>query len=190
MDRQKIVAVVGVLGVAGLVGTAGLIAVGGGLPAGIDTVAGETETQPELLHFEAAGSQCTDRYQANSSTAVGVGGGSTEITHAQNVSLPDRSYALGTPTFEALNDSAYVLNVPVVETAKPPRDCQGVARYNGTMRIPAGDESWQLIVKHDNEEVTTIRGNSEQSLMGGSVSVSQGVSAPDPQANNTTASDG
>lgn len=189
MDRRKIVAVVGVLGIAGLVGTAGLIAGVGGLPAGIDTVTGETETQPALLHFEAAGSQCTDRYEANSSSAVGVGGGSTEITHAQNVSLPDPSYALGTPTFEAINDSAYVLNVPIVETAKPPRDCQGVARYNGTMQIPTGESPWQLIVKHDNEEVTTIRGNSNQSLMGGSVSVSQGVSAPNPQANNTTASE-
>jgi hypothetical protein len=66
-----------------------------------------------------------------------------------------------------LNDSAYVLNIPIVETSKQPRDCQGVTQYHGTMRIPTGEDSWQVIVKHDNERITTIRGNSNQSPMEG-----------------------
>ena len=46
------------------------------------------------------------------------------------------------------------------------------------MRIPAGDDPWTLIVKQDGERVTTFRGDSDVSLLGGSTSVSGSVSAP------------
>jgi hypothetical protein len=155
-------------------------------PGGIDGLLGERATSPALLSFESAGSQCTDEFRANSSTSVAVGSDTTEITYSRNVSLPGPSYAIGEPTFERVNDTTYLLDVPIEETEKEPRTCPGVARYNGTVRIPAGEEPWNLIVKHDGETVTTIHGESESSLLGGSASVGQSVSAPEPNENTTT----
>ncbi|PHQ40567.1 hypothetical protein DJ69_00395, partial [Halorubrum persicum] len=64
----------------------------------------------------------------------------------------------------------------------------GVARYNGTMRIPAGDGPWTLIVRHNGETVTTLRGDSNRSLLGGSTSVSGSASASDSATNSTSSS--
>jgi hypothetical protein len=56
------------------------------------------------------------------------------------------------------------------------------------MRIPAGDDPWTLIVKQDGETVTTLRGDSDSSLLGGSTSVSGSVSAPARSDNSTNSS--
>ena len=56
------------------------------------------------------------------------------------------------------------------------------------MRIPAGDDPWTLIVEHDGEPVTTLRGDSDSSLLGGSTSVSGSVSAPARSDNSTNSS--
>jgi hypothetical protein len=119
---------------------------------------------------ESAGAQCTDDFMANSSTTVRAGGPNTEITYARNVSLPGPSYAIGGPTFERLNESTYVLSIPTEETEKEPRDCPGVARYEATMRIPAGDDPWRVRVDHDGETVTTLWGDADSSGVGGSAS--------------------
>jgi hypothetical protein len=189
MNRRGWLAVVAVVLILSVGAVGGALALVGSGPGGFDGLLGDTEDPPTLLYFESAGAQCTDDFRANSSTSVAVGSGNTEITYSRNVSLPGPSYAIGGPTFERVNESTYVLDVPIEETDKAPRTCPGVARYNGTVRIPAGEEPWNLIVKHDGETVTTIHGESNSSLLGGSASVSQSVSAPEPTANTTETSD-
>ncbi|WP_348609622.1 hypothetical protein [Halobaculum rarum] len=189
MNRRGILAVVTVLVLVGLVGIGGVIGITGTGPAGVGSLLGDTSDPPALLHFESAGAHCTDDFMSNSSTSVVAGAENTEITYSRNVSLPGPSYAIGGPTFERMNDSTYVLNVPIEETEKAPRSCPGVARYNGTMRIPAGEDPWNLLIKHDGETVITLSGDSNRSLLGGSASVSGSVSGPEPTTNSTTSSE-
>lgn len=186
MNRRGLVAVVAALLIVSVAGVGGALALVGSGQAGLGSLFGETADAPALLHFESAGAECTDSFAANSSASVAVGGGTTEVTYARNVSLPDPADAIGEPTFARVNESTYVLGVPIEETEKAPRACPGVARYNATVRFPAGDEPWNLIVRHDGERVTTIHGDSNSTLLGGSASVSQGVSAPEPNGNTTT----
>ncbi|MGQ3328759.1 hypothetical protein [Halorubrum sp. FL23] len=188
MNRRGLFAVAGVLVLVGLVGTGSVIAFAGSGPGGVGGPFGDTSDPPALLHFESAGAHCPDDFSANSSTAVSAGAANTEITYSRNVSLPGPSHAVGGPTFERVNASAYVLDVPMAETENAPRSCSGVARYNGTMRIPAGDGPWTLIVRHDGETVTTLRGDSNRSLLGGSTSVSGSASASDSATNSTSSS--
>jgi len=187
MNRRGLFAVVAVIVLVGSVGAGSVIAFAGSGPAGVGGLFGDTSDPPALLDFESAGAHCTDDFSANSSTSVVAGAENTEITYSRNVSLPGPSYAIGGPTFDRVNESAYVLDVPIEETAKEPRSCSGVARYNGTMRIPAGEEPWTLVVKHDGERVTTVRGDSNRSLLGGSASVSGSASAP--PSNSTSSSE-
>jgi hypothetical protein len=185
MNRQDILAVVAVIVVVGGIGVGSGLAFGGSGLGGFDNPLADAEKPPALLHFESVGAQCTDDFVANSSTSV-VADTNTKITYSQNVSLPGPSYAIGGPTFERMNESTYVLNVPIEETEKAPRTCSGVARYNGTMRIPAGEDPWQLIIKHDGERVTMLYGNSNRSAFGGSASVGQSVSGSENTSNSTT----
>lgn len=189
MNRRGLLAVIAVLVLVGLVGTGSVIAFAGTGPAGIGSPLGDTSDSPALLHFESAGAHCTDDFMSNSSTSVVAGAENTEITYSRNVSLLGPSYAIGGPTFERMNESTYVLNVPIEETEKAPRSCPGVARYNGTMRIPASEDPWNLLIKHDGETVTTLHGDSNRSLLGGSASVGQSVSASEPTTNSTTSSE-
>lgn len=188
MNRRSILVVVAVVVIVGMVGVGSVLAFVGGGQGGYGKLLGDTEEPPALLYFESAGAQCTDEFVANSSTSV-VADTNTKITHSRNVSLPGPSYAIGGPTFERMNESTYVLNVPIEETEKAPRTCSGFARYNGTMRIPAGEDPWQVIIKHDGETVTTLYGDSNRSVFGGSASVGQSVSGPEPTSNSTTQSE-
>ena len=185
MKRRGILAVVGVVVIVAMVGAGSVLAFSGGLLGGPGNLLFDSKKSPALLDFESAGAQCTDEFMTNSSTSV-IADTNTRITHSRNVSLPGPSYAIGGPSFERINESAYVLNVPIEETNKEPRACSGVARYNGTMRIPAGEDPWQLIIKHNGETVTTLYGDSNRSVLGGSASVGQSVSAPEPTNNSTT----
>ena len=187
MNRRGILAVIVVVVILGVVGAGSVLAFVGGSLGGPGSFLGDTENPPALLYFESAGGQCTDEFMANSSTAV-VADTNTRITYARNISLPGPSYAIGGPTFERINESAYVLNVPIEETEKAPRACSGVARYNGTMRIPAGEDQWQITIKHEGETVTTLYGDSNRSILGGSAGVGQSVSASEPTNNSTTQS--
>ena len=189
MNRRGLLAVVTVFLVVAAVGTGTVFALFGTGPAGLGNFLGDGQEPPALLHFESAGAECTDGVRVNSSTSVVVEEGNTLITYSRNVSLPGPPYAIGGPTFEQVNESTYVLDVPIEETDKAPRACPGVARYNGTMRIPAGEDQWHLIVKHDGETVTTLYGESNSSLLGGSASVGQSVSAPEPTSNSTESSE-
>ena len=189
MNRRGVVAVVAVVLILGVVAVGGALALVGSGPGGFGGLLGDTEDPPALLYFESAGAQCADEFRANSSASVAVGSGNTEITYSRNVSLPGPSYAIGGPTFERVNESTYVLDVPIEETEKAPRACPGVARYNGTVRIPVNEKPWNLIIRHDGDTVTTLHGESNSSLLGGSASVSQSVSAPEPTANATTTSE-
>jgi hypothetical protein len=189
MNRRGLAAGVAVVLILSLVAVGGALALVGSGPGGFGGLLGDTEDPPALLYFESAGAQCADEFRANSSASVEMGGGNTEITYSRNVSLPGPSYAIGGPTFARVNESTYVLRVPIEETEKAPRTCPGVARYNGTVRIPGEEGPWNLIVKHDGETVTRIHGDANSSLLGGSASVSQSVSAPEPTANSTTTSD-
>jgi hypothetical protein len=185
MTRRGVVAVLAIVGVVAIIGTGAVVAGIGLWPIGAGGPFGEEPHPPALLSFESAGAHCTDDFSANSSTSVASGGANTEITHARNVSLPGPSYAIGGPTFERQNESTYVLSIPIEDTDKAPRECPGVARYEATMRIPAGDDPWRIVVNHDNETVTTIEGDSESGVSGGSASVSQSVS--DEHTNQTEA---
>ena len=185
MYRRGVVAVLAVVGVVAIIGTVAVFAGIGLWPMDAGGPLGEDPHPPALLSFESAGAHCTDDFSANSSTSVASSGANTEITYARNVSLPGPSHAVGGPTFERQNESTYVLSVPIEETEKAPRNCPGVARYEATMRIPTGDDPWRIDVNHDNETVTTIEGDSESGIGGGSASVSQSVS--DEPTNQTEA---
>ena len=189
MERRGLLGVVAVLALVGLVGTGSVIAFTGIGPGEAGGLLGDESDPPALLHFDSDGAHCPDEFMANSSTSVASGPENTEIAYSRNVSLPGPSYAIGDPTFERLNESAYVLDVPTEETGNASRPRSGVVRYTGTMRIPAGDDPWTLIVRHDGETVTTLRGDSDSSLLGGSTSVSGSVSAPDPTSNSTNSSE-
>lgn len=187
MNRRAVLAVVAVLGVVSLV-VLGVWVAGLGATFGIDGgVLGEDPKEPELLSFETDSVHCLDdddEYAANSSTVVAAGGANTEITYARNVSLADSETTIGAATFERVNDSTYLLSVPFEQSDDAARSCSGVVRYNGTVRIPAGDDPWTLVVEHDGERVTTISGDANSSALSGSASVSQSVS--DEGATNTT----
>lgn len=177
MNRRRLATVVAILGLVTVAGVA--VAVGAGPASAVNggVLGDEKRHPPALLSFESAGAQCTDDFMANSSTRVKGGGANTEITYARNVSLPGPSYAIGGPTFERHNESTYVLSIPIEETEKAPRDCAGVARYEAAMRIPAGDDPWRVVVEHDGETVTTLWGDSNSSVGGGSVSAGGSASA-------------
>ncbi|TKX74325.1 hypothetical protein EXE46_09475 [Halorubrum sp. GN11_10-6_MGM] len=169
--------------------TGSAVALAGPASGGPGGLLGGASDPPALLHFDTDEVRCPDGFAANSSTAVSAGPDNTEITYARNVSLPGPSYAVGGPTFERVNESAYALDVPTEEAGTASRSCSGVVRYNGTMRVPAGDDPWTLIVKHDGETITTLRGESEHSLLGGSTSVSGSVSASEPTNDAANASE-
>lgn len=184
MERRGVVT--GVVVIVLAVSAAGVVAVAGTGALGFGGLGGASTQPPALVSFTSSGAHCTSEFSANSSTSVAMGGPNTRITYARNVSLPDPSSAIGRPTFERVNESTFVLDVPITETDKPPRACPGVARYNGTMRLPTGEDPWQVLVRHDGERVTQFSGESNSTLLGGSASVSQRVSAPAPNATTTT----
>lgn len=173
MNRRTLVVVL--LGV-GVVATVAITSALLGVGPVSGLVGGEESQPPALLSFESAGAQCTDDFIANSSTTVSSSGSNTHVTHAQNISLPDPSYAVGGPTFERRNDTTYVLSIPTEETEKTSRGCTGFARYEATMRVPAGDDPWQIIVRHDDETAITLFGDSDSSGAGGSASAGGEVS--------------
>ncbi|WP_226010834.1 hypothetical protein [Halomicrobium salinisoli] len=152
-----------------LVAAAGVGSAVAGVGPAAGLFAGE-EHPPALLGFESTGAHCTDDFMANSSTAVSGGGANTEITHSQNISLPDTAYAVGGPTFERLNETTYVLSVPTEATDAEARDCAAYARYEARMRIPAGDDPWRVIVEHDDETATTLFGDANSAGASGSAS--------------------
>ncbi|WP_225335298.1 hypothetical protein [Halomicrobium urmianum] len=161
--------VAAVLAAVALVATAGVGSALAGVGPAASVFGGE-EHPPALLGFESTGAHCTDDVTTNSSTAVAGDGANTEITHSQNISLPDPSYAVGGPTFERLNETTYVLSVPTEATDTEARDCPAYARYEARMRIPAGDDPWQVIVEHDDETAMTLFGDSDSSGASGSAS--------------------
>jgi hypothetical protein len=171
VKRTTIVAGGVVITLLGAVAVAGAVAGVG--PAA--TLFGEEPKPPALLSFESAGAQCTDDFTANSSTTVASGGTNTQVTFARNVSLPGPSEAVGGPSFERRNESTYELSIPTGETRKAPRNCSGVARYRASMRIPAGDDPWQIVVQHDDETVTVLEGDSDSTSVSGSASGGQRV---------------
>ena len=185
MNRRGLVVVAAALA---LFVTGSAVALAGPVSGGPGGLLGGASDPPALLHFDTDEVRCPDEFAANGSTSVVAGGPNTEITYARNVSLPSSSHAVGGPTFERLNGSAYVLDVPIEEAGNASRSCSGAVRYNGTMRIPAGDDPWTLIVKQDGETVTTLRGDSDSSLLGGSTSVSGSVSAPEQTDDSTNSS--
>ncbi|MFB6105747.1 MAG: hypothetical protein ABEJ70_02115 [Halobacteriaceae archaeon] len=184
MERRGALAVVAVVVLA--VGVASAVAVVGTGALGFGDHGGASAQPPAMVSFTSAGARCTADFSPNSSTSVVAGGPNTRITYARNVSLPGPSYAVGRPTFERVNDSTYVLDVPIAETDKPTRACPGVARYNATVRLPAGEDPWRVLVRHDGERVTQFHGESNSSLLGGSARVGQRVSAPAPNATTTS----
>lgn len=175
MNRRGTIGIIVVLGILITVGGVAASVGAGPLPP---MLGGEERRPPALTSFESAGTDCTDDVMANSSTRVTVDGANTEITYARNVSLSDASQVVGRPTFERLNESTYLLSFPIEETEKPPRNCTAVARYNASVRIPAGDDPWQVIVNHDGRNVTTLYGDSDSSVFGGSARSGGSSSAP------------
>jgi len=103
--------------------------------------------------------------------------------------MTDRRVVVADPTFERVDGSTYGLNVRTEPSEAVSRTCSGVVRYNGTVRIPVDDGPWRLVFRHDGEPVTTLRGESNTSPLGGSVRVGQSVSGSDGGANdgNSTA---
>lgn len=167
MKARHLIAAGAVITLVGILGFASVLV---GINPVSAVVDGDDRDPPELQSFVAGGAHCTDDFAANSSTVVRSGGANTQVTYERNVSLPDPSYAIGDPRFDRHNESTYVLSIPIDETEKAPRDCTGVARYNASMRIPAGDDPWRIIVDHDGETVTTLFGDSDSSAFGGSAS--------------------
>lgn len=169
--------VVAVAAVVGVVATAGI----GSALVGVGPAAPllEQEQPPELVAFESTQAKCTDDFTSNTSTSVRSGGPNTEVTHVQNASLPDASHALGDPTFERVNESTYALSIPIEETGGEPSDCAAYARYEATVRFPAGDDPWRVVVAHDGETAITLFGDSDSSGASGSASAGGHVSGTD-----------
>lgn len=163
--------VVGVVITAGVLGT--IVVVGPISPM----LANEEPHPPALQSFGTDSVRCTEEFMSNSSTSVRGGGANTEITYARNLSLSSPSDAIGGPTFNRLNESTYSLSIPTKETSAEPRECAGVVRYNASMRIPAGDDPWRVIIQHDGTNITMIYGDSDSSLIGGSTSAGGSASA-------------
>jgi hypothetical protein len=167
VDQRTIIAGFVVVGIVITVGVAGAF-------VGIGPISPIFENDepypPALQSFDTGSVHCTEDFMSNSSTSVRGGGANTEITYARNLSLSSHSHAIGGPTFERLNESTYSLSIPSEETSEAPRECSGVVRYNASMRIPAGDDPWQVIIRHDGTNITTIYGDSDSSLVGGSAS--------------------
>jgi hypothetical protein len=135
----------------------------------------EPPRSPALLAFETGSAQCADTVSANSSTAITTDGSNARVTYARNVSLPGPTEAVGDPAFQRRNETAYELSIPTGRTQRAPRNCSGVARFEATMRIPAGDDPWRIVVQHDNETVTTIEGDADSTGVSGSASGGQRV---------------
>jgi hypothetical protein len=173
MKQRWMFAVLGVVGVVAAISLAGAVMGIGPLSPGSN--AGERHS-PSLQSFTSVGTHCTNNFAQNASTRFDSAGTTTHVTHRRNVSLPDTSYAIGNPTFEQLNESMYLLSVPIEQTEKQPKACQGVAQYTATMQIPAGDDPWQIRIAHDGTNVTTLFGDVNRSLVGGSASGGASVS--------------
>lgn len=170
MNRQYVVAAVVAIGLIGTVGVGSALA---GVGPAADLL---EEEQHELLDFAVSDPQCTDAVSTNSSTSIQNAGEDTRITHAQNISLADASVSVGNPTFERLNESAYVLSVPTEETDELGAQCIAYARYEASMQIPVDDEPWTVIVEHDNETAMTLFGDSNSAAASGSASAGAQVS--------------
>jgi hypothetical protein len=172
MKQRWAVAVLGVIGVVAVTSLAGVVVGIGPLPPDANA-----EERHSLQSFVSAGAHCTTDFAHNASTSFESDGATTHVTHRRNVSLPDPSYAIGNPTFERLNESMYLLSVPIEQTEKEPKACQGVSQYTATMHIPAGDDPWQLRIVHDGANVTTLFGDVNRSLASGSASGGASVSS-------------
>lgn len=174
MDQRTIIAGLVAVGIVITVGVAGAF-------VGIGPIApifGNDEPHPPALQsFDTGSVHCTEDFMSNSSTSVRGGGANTEITYAQNLSLSSPAHAVGGPTFERLNESTYRLSILTEETSAASRECSGVVRYNASMRIPAGDDPWRVIIQHDGANITTIYGDSNSTLTGGSTSAGGSASA-------------
>lgn len=179
MDGRHVAAVGAVVAIAAVTATASVLVGVGPAAALFD---GEEERPPALLDFDATDAQCTDRFVGNSSTSMAGGGPNTELTYARNVSLADTSHAVGDASLERLNESSYVLSVSFEDTDAEAEDCEAFARYEADMRIPAGEDRWTLIVEHDGERVTTLWGETNSSMVGGSASAGSSVSAGGSEA--------
>ncbi|MFB6113520.1 MAG: hypothetical protein ABEJ58_05390 [Halodesulfurarchaeum sp.] len=153
------------------------VLVGAGFALGavpIHSILGEeTATPAELIAFRSAGTTCTGDFMSNTSIRVRNDGSTVLIDYERNVSLADASRTIGEPTFERTNESAFVLRVPTVSTDKPERNCTAYARYNASMRIPAGEDRWTVLVYHDGKHVGTMWG--DQNSTGASASASAGA---------------
>lgn len=185
MSDHSSLTVVAVFGVVLALGVGAVFATSA--VGGVGGFFGEDSEPPKLLSFDTATVQCIDDPISNSSTSIVAGDANTKITYARNVSLPGAAYGVGNATFERVNESTYELAVPIEEQDTGTRDCPGVVRYNATVQIPAGEDPWNIIIKHNNSTATTIYGNSSSSPFGGSASAGGSVSA-DPPRNQTTAS--
>lgn len=171
------------------IGVGTVVAVSGLGVAGFGGIGSQPSQPPAVLEFDSTSPRCSEDVMVNSSTEVEADGADTEITYARNVSLPGPSYAIGGPRLERLNDTAYVLDIPFEETETVNRECAGVVRYNGTVRIPAGEDPWQLFIEHDGDRVTRLTGDTNRSIFGGSSQVGQSVSGSETPQNSTTPSE-
>jgi hypothetical protein len=186
MDTRTIFGVAALVSIIAIIGVTGIFAgIGAGTPIWT-AVFGEDPEPAKLNSFGTGPVHCIEDDHINSSTSVDASGVNTHITYARNVTLPNRSYGIGNASFEQVNESAYALSVEIKPMNNTERACAGVVRYNGSMQIPAGDDPWSLIIKHNNETITTLHGFSNSTLLGGSAGVSQNVSAPPPENTTTT----
>lgn len=154
---------------------------------GLDGEEADVDAEPGLVDFRSTDARCAEDFQVNASTSIESGDELTTVNHRQNLSLDDSSHEAGTVVFDALNDSAYTLDVPTRSTGDAGDGCDGAAylRYNATVRLATDDGSWDLFVSHDGEEATHMFGDSNRS--GASASVSSGAEVGD---GDTTSSGG
>jgi hypothetical protein len=174
LDRPDLVRPVNartiLLGVVAVVAAIGVgSAITGIGPAG-SALEDEEPRPPALLAFEAGSTACSGGFVANSSTIVENDGPNARVTVSRNISLPGPTEGVGGPTFERRNASTYELSIPSERIRQVPRNCSGVARYRATMRIPAVETPWRIVVQHDNETVTTVQGDADSTSVAGSAS--------------------
>jgi len=159
MTRRGVVAVLAIVGVVAIIGTGAVVAGIGLWPIGAGGPFGEEPHPPALL----SSSRLAPTVPMISLRTVRRR--SPAAVQTPRLRTPGTSRCRARRTRSAARRSSGRTNRRTfsrypsrTRTKAPP--CPGVARYEATMRIPAGDDPWRIVVNHDNETVTTIEGDS------------------------------
>lgn len=82
--------------------------------------------------------------------------GAHHLVVTGNVTLPDASYVLTTPTVVERSDDEFVIAVESRPTNGSKRGCRGLVRYTAKIRLPYGATDYELVVRHGNNQTLHV----------------------------------